>query len=70
MRIWDGINSDPGSGMEKIWILDKYPGSATLQSTVKKDNIEETSLFRQVQNLQQSTYKNLMKDKDEKRRQK
>ncbi len=21
---------DPGSGMEKIWIRDKYPGSATL----------------------------------------
>jgi hypothetical protein len=23
-------NSDPGSGMEKSWIRDKHPGSATL----------------------------------------
>jgi hypothetical protein len=35
MRIRDGKNSDPrwkkfGSGMEKIRIRDKHPGSATL----------------------------------------
>jgi hypothetical protein len=30
MRIRDGNNSDPGSGMEKSRIRDKYPGSATL----------------------------------------
>jgi hypothetical protein len=28
--IRDGKNSDPGSGIEKIWIRDKHPGSATL----------------------------------------
>ena len=30
----DGKNSDPGSGMEKIRIRDKHPGSVTLY----KDN--------------------------------
>ncbi len=30
MRIRDGDSSDPGSGMEKIPIRDKHPGSATL----------------------------------------
>ncbi len=30
MRIRDGDNSDPGSGMEKSRIRDKHPGSATL----------------------------------------
>jgi hypothetical protein len=30
IRIQDGKNSDPGPGMEKIWIRDKHPGSATL----------------------------------------
>jgi hypothetical protein len=30
MRIRDGDSSDPGSGMEKSWIRDKHPGSATL----------------------------------------
>jgi hypothetical protein len=30
MRIRDGINSDPGCGMEKIRMRDTHPGSATL----------------------------------------
>ncbi len=32
MRIRDGKNSDPGSGMGKLWIRDKHPGSATLHT--------------------------------------
>jgi hypothetical protein len=37
MRIWDPgrKNSDPGSGMEKIRVRDKHPGSATLNNSVK-----------------------------------
>jgi hypothetical protein len=32
MRICDGKNSDPGSGVENVgyWIRDKNPGSTTL----------------------------------------
>ncbi len=39
-RIWDGKNSDPESGMEKIRILipDKHPGSATLVFTLGGDS--------------------------------
>jgi hypothetical protein len=36
MRIRDGKNSDPGSGMKKIRIRDKHPGSATLVKIEKK----------------------------------
>jgi hypothetical protein len=32
MRIRDGKNSDPRSGMEKIRIRDKHPGSATMST--------------------------------------
>jgi hypothetical protein len=34
MRIRDGKNSDQGSGMEKIRIRDKLPGSATLKKYI------------------------------------
>jgi hypothetical protein len=39
MRIWDGKNSDPGSGMEKSRIRDpeKHPGSATLAKMIWSD---------------------------------
>jgi hypothetical protein len=33
--IRDGKNSHPGSGMEKNWIRDKHPGSATMGTTSK-----------------------------------
>jgi hypothetical protein len=33
IRVQDGKNSDAGSGMEKIRIRDKHPGSATLPYT-------------------------------------
>jgi hypothetical protein len=36
MRIRDGKNLDPGSGMEKIRICDKHPGSATLKNVEKQ----------------------------------
>jgi hypothetical protein len=41
MRIRDGNNSDPGSGIEKSRIRDKHPGAATLQekSSSLKENI-------------------------------
>jgi hypothetical protein len=35
-RIRDGNISDLGSGMEKSWIRDKYPGSVTLLKEVPK----------------------------------
>jgi hypothetical protein len=34
MPIRDGKNSDPGSGMERIRIRDKHPGSTTLDPTI------------------------------------
>jgi hypothetical protein len=43
MRIRDGTNSDPGSGMERNWIRDKHLGSATL-STTNKYSLSRSSL--------------------------
>jgi hypothetical protein len=31
VKILKFFDADPGSGMEKTWIRDKHPGSATLQ---------------------------------------
>jgi hypothetical protein len=36
MRIWDGKNLVPGSGMEKIRIKDKHPGSIILLPHIEK----------------------------------
>jgi hypothetical protein len=36
MRIWDPGCEEFGSGMEKIWIWDKHPGSATMAAKLPK----------------------------------
>jgi hypothetical protein len=44
----DGKNSDPGSGMEKIRIRDKHPGSATSATllTIVIQKVDQTGAGR------------------------
>jgi hypothetical protein len=37
VKILKFFDADPGSEMEKIWILDKHPGSATLEPTLSTE---------------------------------